>query len=76
MLQAVDRFGLQAVTGSPILYAGDIARMMHAEGAVRMISHYLNSKDQATWAMDHFRQFETILEYQALAKELGMIKND
>lgn len=50
ILQYIDRFGVEAVMGRPILSAGEIYRMIFAENVVFAYRDRKASKNWAAWA--------------------------
>ena len=53
LLNAIERFGVEAVMGRPVLYAKEIRRMVLAERVVRVIQTAAHAEDWAKWTREH-----------------------
>lgn len=53
LLQYIDRFGVMAVLGRPVLSAGEIRRMITAENIVSAYRDRKTSKNWGAWAQEH-----------------------
>jgi len=53
LLHAIERFGVQAIMGRPMLYAKEIRSMLLAERVVNVIQAVNNSDDWPAFAREH-----------------------
>ena len=68
MLDAIDRFGVQAVTGSPTLGAGEMQSMIYADNVRRAWlsrNAYRDSEGNANWAQwaENYPELSEVLVY-------------
>lgn len=49
LLEAIDRFGVMAIMGRPVLYAGEARTLQTAENIVNGYNNMKNSTNRAEW---------------------------
>lgn len=66
LLSYIDRFGVQAVLGRPVLSAGEIRRMTFAENVKSAYLSRKGSTNWGAWAQDHPRQDRLLTEIEVM----------
>jgi len=67
LLQYIDRFGVEAVTGRRTLYAYEMRRMIHAENVARAYNER-NQGNAAEWVKDNPEMNIILFEAQKMAE--------
>ncbi len=53
MLQKIDRFGPEAITGRRQFYYGELRRLVYAENVIKAYQHRQGSANWAEWAQSN-----------------------
>jgi len=68
-LNAIDRFGVEAIMHRPILYFGEIRKMIYAENVALAYRSRKASENHGKWAHDHPQLEKIIINAEMLMKD-------
>lgn len=69
LLRKIDRFGVMAVMGRPVLYFGEINRMSYAENTVNAYHSRAKSTNWAEWVDDNPVRAAMLAEVEQMLNE-------